>query len=192
MPAAMSRPTFYVPPDPRLARLARRGRLFSLATLAVLALLVAGGLGLWLRPEWVVATVVPRIGVAGYPITLGTTERAIGCAISAVPLAILGYGLFQVHLIFRDFGRGEIISEALSRRLERFGGAVMLQALLSPLAAAALSVTLTVGNPEGERLLAVTFSSYDVVAILVGLLLIGIGTVLREAARIARENAGFI
>lgn len=178
--------------DPRLARLKRRGRLLSTATLVILVALVAGGLGIWLNPDWIAASVVPRLAIAGYPVVLNGVSRTLGALISAVPLAILAYGLNQVRLIFRDFGRGETVSLTLARRLERFGGAVALQALVNPVVATLLGLTLTLGNPAGQRVLAISLASHDVVSVLVGLLVIGVGAVMREAARIARENEGFI
>lgn len=178
--------------DPRLARLVRLGRGLSFATLVLIVLLLAGGLGLWLNPQWIEGAVVPRIGIAGRKVSLDAFSQTLGLAISAVPLAVLVFGLYQVRLIFKDFGEGRMISETLARRLELFGGAVALQALLNPLVGAALSVALTMGNPPGERLVAVSLSSHDAVSVVVGLLVIGVGAVMREAARMAEENAGFV
>ena len=178
--------------DPRLARLRRRGRLLSMVTLVILVALVGGGLGIWLNPAWIEAAVVPRLGITGYPVTLNGLSRTLGVLISAVPLAILAYGLNEVRLIFRDFGRGETVSQTLARRLERFGAAVALQGLVNPVVATLLGLALTLGNPPGQRVLAISLASHDVVSVLVGLLVIGVGAVMREAARIARENEGFI
>ena len=178
--------------DPRLARLRHRGRLLSAVTLFILLALVGGGLGIWLRPAWIEAIVVPRVGISGYPVTLDGLSMTLGFLIAAVPLAVLAYGLNEVRLIFRDFGHGETVTGTLATRLERFGAAVALQALLNPLVSTLLGVVLTLGNPPGQRVLAISLSSHDVVSVLVGMLVIGVGAVMREAARIARENEGFI
>lgn len=178
--------------DPRLARLRRRGRLLSTVTLVILIALVAGGLGIWLNTAWIEAAVVPRVGLTGYPVTLDGLSRTLGILISAVPLAIIAYGLNEVRLIFRDFGEGETVSQTLAQRLERFGAAVALQALVNPVVATLLGLVLTLGNPPGQRVLAISLASHDVVSVLVGLLVIGVGAVMREAARIAQENEGFI
>lgn len=179
-------------PDPRLDHLRRRGQLLSAVTLVILVGLVAGGLGIWLNPAWIEAIVAPRVGISGYPVALNGLSWTLGFLISAVPLAILAYGLNEVRLIFRDFGLGETVSETLAGRLERFGAAVALQALINPLVSTLLGLTLTYGNPAGKRVVAISLSSHDVISVLVGLLVIGVGTVMREAARIARENEGFI
>lgn len=178
--------------DRRLARLARSSRVLADATAILLVLLVAGGLGIWLKADWVKAIVAPRIGLDASAVTLGGAAQLGGLALTAVPLLILAYGLFQVRLVFLDFAAGNVISRTIARRLELFGGAVALQAALNPFIGAALSVVVTLGNPPGRRMLAISLSSHDVVSFLVGLLLIAIGWVMHEAARIADENAGFI
>ena len=180
------------PLDPRLGRVVRLGRTLSVATLVILLLLVASGLGIWLSPGLVERVIVPRVGLVGHPVALDGASLSAGLAISAIPLGILAYGLLQVRQIFRDFGRGELISALLAVRLERFGAAVALQGLIAPFIGVALSIALTLGNPPGARAIAVSISSHDVVAVIVGLLVIGVGAVMREAARIAEENASFV
>lgn len=192
MPIQPLAPPFSTAMDPRLRRVVRLGRALSVATLVILLLLVGSGLGLWLSPALVERIVVPQVGLAGHAVALDGASLCAGLVISAIPLGILAYGLLQVRQIFRDFGRGEIISPLLARRLEAFGAAVTLQGLISPLVGAALSIALTLGNPPGARAIALSISSHDVVAVIVGLLVIGIGAVMREAARIAEENASFI
>lgn len=191
-PVPAHSPAAAEPLDPRLRRIVRLGRVLSVATLVIVLLLVASGLGIWLSPTLVGQIIVPRIGLVGHAVVLDGASLCAGLVISAVPLGILAYGLLQVRQIFRDFGRGEIISPMLALRLERFGAAVALQGLISPLVGAALSIALTLGNRPGGRAIALSVSSHDVVAVIVGLLVIGIGAVMREAARIAEENAGFV
>lgn len=178
--------------DPRLARLERLGRTLAFATGLVVVLLVAIGLGLWLKASWVENVIVPRVGLAHAPVAVTPLVQMLGLLITAVPLAILAYGLLEVRRIFCDFADGELITPALAPRLERFGAAVTLQALLNPVAGALLSVLLTLGNPPGQRMLALSLPSHDVVSVLVGLLIIAIGSVMREAARIAEEHASFV
>ncbi|MEP9377035.1 hypothetical protein ABLE91_09995 [Aquabacter sp. CN5-332] len=177
--------------NPRLDRLARLGRLFAHLTTLLLVLLVAGELGIWLREDWVRAAVLPRIGLPGTA-TLGPWVQTLGLLLTAVPLLALAYGLLQVRRIFQDFATGRMITPTLARRLELFGGTVLAQAFLSPLAGAALSVVVTAGNPSGQRMLALSIGSQDMLCALFGVLLIGVGLVMHEAARIAEDHAGFV
>ena len=51
---------------------------------------------------------------------------------------------------------------------------------------------MTVGNPPGERMMTIAFSINDYFALIVGGVLFAAATVMREAARIAEENASFV
>ena len=57
---------------------------------------------------------------------------------------------------------------------------------------AALSVAVSLTNETGERMHAITFSLHDYYALIIGGVLFAAATVMREAARIAAENASFI
>jgi uncharacterized membrane protein len=69
---------------------------------------------------------------------------------------------------------------------------VLAQAPLGPLTSATLSAALSVGNPPNERAITIAFSINDYFALLVGGVLLAIATVMREAARLAEENASFV
>ena len=78
---------------------------------------------------------------------------------------------------------------ALSAGLRR---TVLAQAPLGPLTTLALTSALTFGNPPGQRMVAVAFSLNDLFALIIGGVLYAAATVMREAARIADENASFV
>jgi hypothetical protein len=73
-----------------------------------------------------------------------------------------------------------------------FGVAVLAQAPLGPLTATLLALTLSLANPPGQRLLLVSFSLNDYFALIIGGVLVAVATVMREAARLADENASFV
>ena len=53
-------------------------------------------------------------------------------------------------------------------------------------------LALALANPPGERQLALTLSSEHYLCLLFGLMLLAIAAVMREAVRVADENAEFI
>ena len=79
-----------------------------------------------------------------------------------------------------------------ARDLQIFAATVLAQAPLGPLTSAGLSAALSVGNPPAERAIMIAFSINDYFALIVGGVLFAAATVMREAARIAEENAGFV
>ncbi|MFX5680498.1 hypothetical protein ABTE28_20600, partial [Acinetobacter baumannii] len=57
---------------------------------------------------------------------------------------------------------------------------------------AAASLILTLANPSGQRAIALNIGLDDILWAIVGGLLVAIAWTLREAARIAEENASFV
>jgi hypothetical protein len=97
-----------------------------------------------------------------------------------------------VRALFQNFAEGRAFSSDAARHLHRFGIAVLAQAALGPLSATALALALSLANPPGQRLVVLSVSSNDYFALVVGGVLMAMGAVMREAARLAEENAGFI
>ncbi|KAF1069124.1 hypothetical protein [Variovorax sp.] len=76
--------------------------------------------------------------------------------------------------------------------LMRFAWAVLLLSLLLPLARGLMTVAQSLGNPPGQRFLALSFSWFDGLHILFGAVLVAIARVMVEARRLADDNAGFV
>jgi len=74
----------------------------------------------------------------------------------------------------------------------RFAWAVLLLALLLPLARGLMTVALSIGNPPGQRFVSITLAWFDGLHILFGAVLVAIARVMAEARRLADDNAGFV
>jgi hypothetical protein len=94
--------------------------------------------------------------------------------------------------MFQAFARGEVFSSNTAHQLQIFAATVMLQSPLGPLTSAGLSAALSVGNPPSQRAIMIAFSTNDYFALVVGGVLFAAATLMREGARIAEENAGFV
>lgn len=164
----------------------------------VRALCVLGALTLlavppwfWLSAENVLALGPQMAGVSGSIVVDGRT-RALGAAVSLLPIGVGLYALWQLWRLFAEYGAGRVFGRAALARLKRFAWALLAAALLAPLARAAMSVLLTVGNPPGQRMLVIGFSWNDYLAVLLAAVLIAIATVMAEAVRVAEENESFV
>jgi hypothetical protein len=73
-----------------------------------------------------------------------------------------------------------------------FAASVLAQAPLGPLTAAGFSAALSLANPPERRFLAIAFSTNDYFALIVGGVLFAAATLMREAARLDRENKSFV
>lgn len=173
---------------PAIRRLSRFMAAACLAALFVLPLLMS--LGWLLLPElqqsW------PRY--AGLPIPAEPAFHLVlgGWLVLLVPMAVLLWGVERLRRLFRLYACGAVFTSESARYLSGFARAVLLWALLQPLASAAAGAILTLGNAPGERALALSLGSGDLGAVAIGLVLLVIGRVMREASRLADENAGFV
>lgn len=161
-----------------------------LCVLGVIAL-VAVPFWFWLSPANVLALGPQMSGVNG-SIAVDDRARALGAAVSLLPVGVGLYALWQLWHLFAEYGAGRVFGRGALARLQRFAWALLAAALLAPLVRAAMSVVLTLGNPPGQRQLVIGFSWDDYLSVLLAVVLIAIATVMAEAVRLAEENEGFV
>jgi len=156
-------------------------------------LLAAVDVAIWMVPEWVAATIVPRIGIPqGARIDLDGTVRMAGFALSCLPLGLLGFAMFRAAALFAEYANGRLFSRGAADCLHAVARAILGLAILSPLMQTAYVLLFTLSNGPGERLLYLGLSSSDLLTAIVGGLLFAVALVMREAAKVAEENAEFV
>lgn len=157
--------------------------------LLLLPLLVLG-YGLWgiAHPGWLAGAFAEL--PEGTTLT-GTKSTAV-LAIGALALGPMLMALWQMRGLFARYRRGEILSPACAGHIRRCGGALVLLALAQFLIRPLQILALTADNPAGQKVLAIGLSSEVLWLALAGGLLVVIGRVMAEAARLAEENAGFV
>jgi hypothetical protein len=143
-------------------------------------------------PGWTRNIALAKLGQAGIALPITPLGQALAGIVLAIPVGVMLYGLFAVRRMFRGFARGAVFTVAAARDLQIFAATVLAQAPLGPLTAAGFSAALSVGNPPGERAITIAFSVHDYFALIVGGVLFAAASVMREAARIAEENASFV
>jgi hypothetical protein len=176
-------------PAHRFVRLSRV--MMWLTTLGIVLIATLSALSGFV-PDWTRNVVLAKLGQAGAALPITPLGRALGGVVLAIPIGVMLYGLFAVRRMFAAFARGEIFTAQAARHLQVFAATVLAQAPLGPLTAAGLSAALSVGNPPTERAIMIAFSINDYFALIVGGVLFAAATIMREAARIAEENAGFV
>ncbi|MCG6205487.1 DUF2975 domain-containing protein [Rhodopseudomonas sp. HC1] len=155
--------------------------------------LIVGLLGAsFIFQSWTRNLLLTKLGDVGARLPLDAGNQALAAIIIAVPVAVLVWGLLNVRALFGDFARGRVFTAATATHLQRFGIAVAAQGALGPVTATALALVLSLGNPPDQRMLVLTFSSNDYISVIVGGVLIAVAAVMREATRLADENASFV
>lgn len=175
---------------PRVRRLARWVRALCLLGLA---LCVLAPLTMWSQPELVAELVYRHWGIAEHtPLQLDGQTRLLGLLASLAPALLLGLSLQQVWALFGRYARGDIWGAPSLRHLRRAALALTALAPTLPLSKTLAVLALTAANPPGQRILHLGLGLQDLLALLTGLVLLAVATVMAEAARLAEENAGFV
>ncbi|RED31949.1 hypothetical protein BJ123_11339 [Rhodopseudomonas thermotolerans] len=178
--------------DPAAARLVRLSRAMGWVTTVGIVLIVALVGAAFVVPSWARNLLLAKLGDIGNRLPLDAGNQALAAIIIAVPIAVMLWGLLNVRALFGEFARGQVFTATAATHLQRFGIAVLAQGALGPITATALALALSLGNPPGQRMLVLTLSSNDYVSVIVGGVLIAVATVMREATRLADENASFV
>jgi amino acid transporter len=142
----------------------------------------------WADPSWLAGR------FAGLPDgTRVTAETVTGVillgALTLIPTMV---AFRQMMGLFTRYRRGEILSDACATHILRVGQALIVLAALKVLVHTGQILILTAANPPGQRQLVVAISDDTLWLMLAGALFVAIGWVMREAARVAEENEGFV
>lgn len=145
----------------------------------------------WTDAAWVERS-MSKSSMSDTAMQFDAVSRA-SALVANLPFTLLTlFALLSLRRLFGGYLRGEFFSDAASRHLRRIGQSVTLMALAMPLTDTATVLALTLGNPPGQRVLAFHLGSTHYVVLLLGLVLTAIAAVMREAHRMAQENAEFI
>lgn len=173
----------------RVRRLSVWVRIFCL--LAAATVVIAPAL-LWSQP-FLLEKVARTSWIAnGATLQVDAGSRFWGWLSSCLASAVLLFALWQIWSLFGFYRRGEIFKSGPAVHLKRLGVALMLNAVAQPLATTLAVLALTLGNPPGTRQLVVGLSFEHFTSLFFGLVLLVIGIVMQEAARLAQENAEFV
>ncbi len=173
-------------------RLRRFSKAMAIVTTLGMLLIAVAMVLVFLIPDWTQNLLLARLGQAGRDLSLSPERLIAGAVITAVPVGVLLFGLWQVRALFLNFAGGQVFTLASARRLRDFAAAVLAQAILGPISATALMLAFTLNNPPGSRQLVISLSVHDYLALIVGGVLLAVAWVMVEATRIADENASFV
>jgi hypothetical protein len=119
-------------------------------------------------------------------------KAAAVAALGLVTLIPALVALWRMRALFSRYRRGEILTPPAAELIRGIGGALVVLALAGVLLRTAQVLVLTLDNPDGQKILAISFDGDFLGFLLSGGLLVVIGWAMREAARAAEENASFV
>lgn len=141
----------------------------------------------WLDASLVERLLVPRLALGAVPVATDGLTRMLGFAVSMLPMAVLIYLLHQAYAVFDAYRLGHVFEARVPDRLRRIGLSLVALAALQPLSTTLLGVVLTMGNPPGQRIVAIGISLDDYLLAAIGGLLVAIGHVMTEAVRLDED-----
>ncbi len=172
----------------KLARLLRMSTWLSHAAKVAALVLLAANAAMWIVPEFAADAVRSQSAIGNAPVTLTLGARAAALVVSTVYVGLMALALWTVARLFASFAAGAIFVPETGARLRRLGILLLLFAALSPFFRAIVGVIVTIGNEAGQRVLAFSISSQDIIVALVAALLVVLGHIMAEAALIADDN----
>ncbi len=119
-------------------------------------------------------------------------ERWSAAALSIVPLSVSLFALYNLQKLFALYAKGKFFDSENVRCFRNMGWALVAVVPLDILFNSALSVLLSLDQPAGERMLAVSLSSDDLGIAIIGAVIIIVSWVMAEAADLSQENAQII
>ena len=175
-------------PQDHLCRIALAARGLVLAGSL---LFVCNALGTWLFPDYAVHIAKSQVEVQVLaPLSAWTRVVYVLWDVPSLALILMAclrlWQLFGEYLQLRVFGEDALVS---LRSVARW---LLAAAIYSPIYRAGLSVIVSWENGPGRRELTVNLSSDDYLMLVTGVVLLAISSVMIEAARIAKDNEGFV
>ena len=161
---------------PRLARLATLLR--ALVWIAIVLTLALPSLN-WFGV---------RLGPAA---DMGLADRTVAWGLAIAPFAVVAVGLGQLLGFCRHLRDRGVFTAAAATALGRMGLAMIAGSVLLPLSRLGLDVYLGMPRAMAVGRVAVVLE-LGFIGVMLGLVFVAFAAVLREAARLAEENASFV
>lgn len=176
----------------RVRRLSRRMR--AAVTIGGAALALAGAFMLGsaiVAPETFRELAGNAVGTgAAYNLTASST--VVLMVLFAVQFAILLYAVWCVWRMFGELAQDEPLSRAAAGWMQRGSVGFLAAAIVSFLATPIGTVALTLGNPPGERELAIGVGSTHLLALLIAAIMFMTSRILALAAEIRDDQKAIV
>ncbi|MBO0612930.1 DUF2975 domain-containing protein [Thiothrix fructosivorans] len=112
----------------------------------------------------------------------------MGWGLSTLHLLIMMWGIWAMAGVFRWLAQGDYFHADIARQLRRFGVALMVFGVASPVVRLLMVLAVTLENPEGHQVIAISLEMNDVLVVLIGALMVMLAHALQAAAVIADDN----
>ncbi|NGX46699.1 MAG: hypothetical protein K1000chlam3_00060 [Chlamydiae bacterium] len=123
---------------------------------------------------------------------LSHMTKFFGFLVTLLPEAFNMAALLLLAKLFQSFEKMDFFSRKNVQMMKKIGGCILLNQVFFPIYMAILSVTLTLGNPPGERVISVALGSKQISLLVVGLCILLVSWVMDEGRKLHEEHASTI
>lgn len=169
----------------RIQRISRLMRLFCTIMIPAIPLTLAL---MWFNFELWGRTHPEIVGFGPLPQPMPALSLILGFVVSMIPGGLAVYAVMQLRQLFDYYARGLIFTAGNTRCLRGFALATLGFALAKMVSGALMSVVLTMTNPPGQRMLAVSFGSSELTTLFVGCVFLIIAWIMDEGRELAEEQ----
>lgn len=122
--------------------------------------------------------------------TIQVTPFAVGVGwgIATLHLLIMVFGIWAMASVFRLLAQGDYFHANVALQLRRFGLALVVFGITDPLVRLLMVLAVTLENPAGHQVIALSLEMNDVLVVLIGALMVMLAHALQAAAAIAEDN----
>ncbi|MBA8907089.1 hypothetical protein [Aminobacter ciceronei] len=176
----------------RARLLSRRMEKLILVLMAILGLFVLYGLVLaWSDPTWIGTFVIERLALPKPP-QFSTSTMLLLAAAFLAQAGLLGWALQTLRAAFREIGLHDIVGAESARLMRLSGVAFLTNAIAMALAPPLVSLIVSLDMPAGQRFLAISFGTHELLALILSGILIVFGHLLAVAAEVDDDNKRFV
>ena len=137
-------------------------------------------------PETLITVNIDSNSLISNPLSIGL--RLIGFLTSLLPLSALIYGLINIRKLFSYYRNGVIFSFDHVNIFKKTSKALISWVFLSIFYESAKSILFSMGNPPGQRVVSVGFSSQEITTLVVAGIFCIIAWVMDEGRIITEEQ----
>jgi hypothetical protein len=170
-----------------LLRIRRVSRVMAGLSLGIAALILVLDALIWLDQAALEEGARDILPPRDIPFELTPLALTGGFVLMHLVVGLLVYALWQAFRLFGAFARGDVFTPEAGDRLRRIGTAFALVPFAQVLGTGATSFLITMNNPEGQRVFAITFDPAHLILGLAGGLVLVVGWVMAEAARLSSD-----
>lgn len=137
-------------------------------------------------PETLITKNIASAPLAPHP--LSSKLRIIGFLLSLPPLSALIYGLINIRRLFSFYRQGVIFSFEHVNIFKNTSKALVWWVFLSMCYESVKSILFSMGNPPGQRIVSITFSSPEITTLVVAGIVFVIAQVMDEGRILTEEQ----